>query len=82
MRHLGFFLTSLCRSEHVHFALRKAGRKMSLLTWIGAWSLSAAVDVERMRKWPTGLTEVIIVQLLRRLMLKRLRLTLSGLALR
>ena len=81
MRHLGLFLTSsLCRSA-VHFALRKAGWKVSLLTWIGAWSLSAAVDVERIRKWPTGLTEVVLVQILRRVMLKRLRLTLSGLAL-
>ena len=81
MRHLGLFLTSLCRSV-VHFALRKAG-----------WLEGQSADVDRGmvsfssggcrkdEKWPTGLTEVVLVQLLRRVKLKRLRLTLSRLAL-
>ena len=81
VRHLSLFLTSsLCRSEHVHFALR--------------WPHDQSADVDRGmvsfsscgcrkdEKWPTGLTEVVLVQLLRRLMRKRVRLTLSGLALR
>ena len=71
VRPLGLLSLLLCPGLNM-FTLLFASKvcwKVSVLAWVGAWSLSAAVAAVKMKKWPTGLTEVVLGQLLCRLML-------------